>query len=47
MKNEIKLFEDKNVRVQWDEEQEKWWFSIVDVVSILTQSPIRENIGVF
>lgn len=39
MKNEIKLFEDKNVRVQWDEDQEKWWFSIVDVVRILTQSP--------
>ena len=39
MKNEIKLFEDKDVRVQWDEEEEKWWFSIVDVVSILTQSP--------
>lgn len=39
MKNEIKLFEDKNVRVQWDKEQEKWWFSIVDVVRILTQSP--------
>lgn len=39
MKNEIKLFEDKNVRVQWDKDQEKWWFSIVDVVRILTQSP--------
>jgi prophage antirepressor-like protein len=38
MKNEIKLFEDKNVRVLWDEEQEKWFFSIVDVVAILTQS---------
>jgi hypothetical protein len=39
MKNEIRLFEDKNVRVLWDEEQEKWFFSIVDVVAILTQSP--------
>lgn len=38
MKNEIKLFEDQNVRVQWDEEQEKWFFSIVDIVAILTQS---------
>ena len=36
MKNEIKLFEDQNVRVQWDEEQEKWFFSIVDIVAILT-----------
>ena len=38
MKNEIKLFEDQNVRVQWDEEQEKWFFSIDDIVAILTQS---------
>lgn len=38
MKNEIKLFEDQNVRVQWDEEQEKWFFSIIDIVAILTQS---------
>jgi hypothetical protein len=29
MKNEIRLFEDKNVRVLWDEEQEKWFFSII------------------
>jgi hypothetical protein len=32
----IKLFEDKRVRVLWDEEQEKWFFSIVDVVEVLT-----------
>ena len=38
MKNEIKLFEDQNVRVQWDEEQERWFFSIVDIVAVLTQS---------
>ncbi len=38
MQNEIKLFEDKNVRVLWDEEQEKWLFSIVDVVAVLTAS---------
>lgn len=38
MQNEIKLFEDKNVRVLWDEEQEKWFFSIVDVVAVLTAS---------
>ena len=34
----IKLFEDKRVRVLWDEEQEKWFFSIVDVVEVLTKS---------
>ena len=30
--NAIKLFQDKRVRVQWDEEQEKWFFSIIDVL---------------
>ncbi|MDD2529903.1 MAG: Bro-N domain-containing protein [Bacteroidales bacterium] len=34
----IKVFEDKKIRTLWDEEQEKWYFSIVDVVSVLTQS---------
>jgi hypothetical protein len=35
----IKLFEDKQVRSIWDAEQEKWYISIVDVVSVLTNSP--------
>lgn len=34
----IKLFEEQKVRVEWDENQEKWYFSIVDVVAILTSS---------
>jgi len=38
-KNEIKIFEDKKVRTLWDAEQEKWYFSIVDVIGILTDSP--------
>ncbi len=37
-KQAIQLFEEKKVRTVWDEEQEKWYFSIVDVVSILTDS---------
>ena len=37
--NEIKIFEDKKVRSLWDEEQEKWYISIVDVVAVLTDSP--------
>ena len=37
-KEAIKLFEEKKVRTVWDDEQEKWYFSIVDVVSILTDS---------
>ena len=37
-KNAIKLFEQTQVRALWDEEQEKWYFSIVDVVGILSDS---------
>jgi hypothetical protein len=36
--NNIKLFEDKKIRSHYDEEVEKWYFSVVDVVSILTVS---------
>lgn len=36
--NSIKLFEDKLVRSVWDEKEEKWWFSVVDVIAILTES---------
>ena len=38
MKEQIQLFEDRKVRTVWDEEQEKWYFSIVDVVEVLTDS---------
>ena len=37
--NSIQLFEEKKVRSLWDAEQEKWYFSIVDVVQVLTDSP--------
>ena len=37
-KQEIKLFEDKKVRTAWDDEKEKWYFSIVDVYEVLTDS---------
>jgi prophage antirepressor-like protein len=37
--NAIKLFQDHRVRVQWDNEVEKWYFSIIDVVEVLTESP--------
>ena len=35
----IKLFEEKKVRSQWNEKDEKWYFSIVDIIEILTESP--------
>ena len=43
-KREIsKLFEDKKIRTVWDDEQEKWYFSIVDVVGALTDQPDTEH----
>ena len=38
VKNEIQLFEDQKIRVAWDAEREEWYFSIVDVVTVLTNS---------
>ena len=38
MDNEIKLFEGKQVRFAWDNEKEEWYFSVVDVVAVLTDS---------
>ena len=38
-KSALKLFDDKKVRTIWDDEQEKWYFSIVDVIEALTDSP--------
>ena len=34
----IKLFDSKRIRTVWDEDQEKWFFSIVDVIAVLTES---------
>ena len=34
----IQLFEGKKVRIVWDETQEKYWFSVVDIVQVLTDS---------
>ena len=38
-KNSIKLFGEEKVRAVWDEKKEKWFFSVVDIVAILTESP--------
>ena len=37
------LFEDRKIRTVWDEEQKKWYFSIVDVVGALTDQPDTEH----
>ena len=36
--DKIQLFEDKKIRTAWDEENEEWYFSIIDVISVLTDS---------
>jgi len=43
MKSEVKLFEQQKVRTHWDEKEEKWYFSVVDVVSILTNQPHHQG----
>lgn len=35
----IRIFEDKRIRTAWDEEKEEWFFSVVDVIAVLTDSP--------
>ena len=39
VKNELQLFEDQKIRVAWDAAREEWYFSIVDVVAVLTDQP--------
>ena len=39
----IKLFNEKHIRTHWDDNQEKWYFSIVDVVAVLTESKNANN----
>ena len=43
--DKIQLFEDKRIRTAWDEEKEEWYFSIVDVVAVLTDSPNPQTYG--
>ena len=41
-KNKIKLFEEQQVRAIWDESNEKWWLSVVDVIAVLTDSDYQQ-----
>ena len=43
MKDKIQLFEEKKVRTAWNDETEEWYFSVVDVVGVLTDSPNPNN----
>ena len=38
MENKIKLFESRKIRTAWNEDEEEWYFSVVDVVEVLTDS---------
>lgn len=42
-KNQIKVFESKKVRTVWDEKAQKWWFSVVDTVAVLTEQPTQRG----
>ena len=35
--DKIQLFEDKKICTSWDEENEDWYFSVIDVISVLTE----------
>jgi len=41
--DKIQLFEDKRIRTAWDEEREKWYFSVVDVIAVLTEQPTQRG----
>jgi DNA-damage-inducible protein D len=40
---DIKLFESKRIRSQWNEEEQKWYFSVVDVIEVLTESSVPKR----
>ena len=41
--DKIQIFEDKKIRTAWNEETEEWYFSVVDVLGVLTDSPNPNN----
>lgn len=42
-KEALQLFEEKKIRSVWDDKEEKWYFSIVDVCAVLTEQPDAEH----
>jgi prophage antirepressor-like protein len=38
LNNKIILFENSKIRTLWDDEEDKWWFSVVDIIKVLTES---------
>ncbi len=46
-KDQIQLFENKRIRTTWDEEKEEWYFSVVDVVAVLTDQPTQRGASTY
>ncbi|WP_323012157.1 hypothetical protein [Castellaniella sp.] len=44
MADKIKLFDAHQVRAEWDADHEKWWFSVVDIIAILTDQPDHKKV---
>jgi len=44
IKNKIQLFEQQQVRTVWDENAEKWWFSVLDIIAVLTDQPDYQKV---
>jgi cell filamentation protein len=42
--SKIRLFEARQVRAEWDAENEKWWFSVLDIFAILTDQPDYQKV---
>lgn len=42
--NKIKIFESQHIRSEWDVDAEKWWFSVLDVIAVLTDQPDYEKV---
>ena len=38
IQNKVQLFNDKKIRSEWDSEEEQWYFSVIDVIAVLTDS---------
>ena len=47
MSDNIQLFENQPIRTAWDEEKEEWYFSVVDVVRVLTEQPTQRGASNF
>ena len=41
--NELKIFEDKKIRAKWVDEEEKWYFSVVDIIAFLTENDYQKS----